>query len=70
MSGNNNKSPIDFIKIIGARQHNLKNINLEIPKYINLLLLVGCLAQVNHHLLLIQFTLKVKRNALKVYHLT
>ena len=34
MSGNNNnKSPIDFIKIIGARQHNLKNINLEIPKY-------------------------------------
>ena len=28
MSGNNNKSPIDFIKIIGARQHNLKNINL------------------------------------------
>ncbi len=32
MSGNNSKSPFDFIKIIGARQHNLKNINLEIPK--------------------------------------
>ena len=53
MSGNNNKSPIDFIKIIGARQHNLKNINLEIPKY-KFVVIMGCLAQVNHHLLLIQ----------------
>ena len=28
----NKKTPTDFIKIIGARQHNLKNINLTIPK--------------------------------------
>ncbi len=26
------KNPKDFIKIVGARQHNLKNINLNIPK--------------------------------------
>ena len=26
------KTSLDFIKIIGARQHNLKNINLQIPK--------------------------------------
>ena len=28
----NNKISTNFIKIIGARQHNLKNINLHIPK--------------------------------------
>ena len=28
----NKKIPSDFIKIIGARQHNLKNISIQIPK--------------------------------------
>ena len=54
------------IVIKGAKEHNLKNISLEIPKD-QFVVITAFQGQENHLWPLIQFMLKVKEDMLKVY---
>ncbi len=58
---------MDKIIIKGARENNLKNINIELPKN-KLIVMTGVSwSQVKSSLHLIQFMLKAKEDMLKVY---
>lgn len=50
---------MDKIEVRGARTHNLKNINLTIPRDKLIVITVLSLVQVNPHWLLIRCTQKV-----------
>ena len=56
----------EFIKIRGARQHNLKNVDLDIPKN-KLVVLTGVSGSGKARLLLIHFMLKAKDAMLKAF---
>ena len=57
----------EFIEVIGAKQHNLKNINVSIPKN-KLVVITGVLVdRVKVALHSTQFLLKVREDILRVY---
>lgn len=56
----------DKIKIVGAREHNLKNVNIEIPKN-QFVVITGVSGSGNLPLLLIQYIQKVREDMLKVF---
>ena len=57
---------IKKIVIKGAKEHNLKNISLEIPKDKFVVITRYYLDRENHHWPLIQYTLKDKEDMWKV----
>ena len=59
---------IKKIVIKGAKEHNLKNISLEIPKD-KFVVITGLSGSGKSSLALIQFMLKDKEDMLKVYQL-
>ena len=58
---------VDCIKIIGARQHNLKNINLQIPKN-QFVVITGLSGSGKSSLAFDTFMLRDKEDMLKAYH--
>ena len=58
----------NYIKIVGARQHNLKNINIDIPKN-KFVIISGLSGSGKSSLAFDTFMLKGKEDMLKVYHL-
>ena len=59
----------DYIKIRGARVHNLKNIDLDFPKN-KLIVIPGFRVRENHLWLLILYMQKDREDMLKVCQLT
>ena len=61
-----NLLPSKYLQVRGAREHNLKNVNLDLPKN-KLIVITGLSDQEKVLLLLIQFMQKVKEDMLNLY---
>ena len=66
---NIHQSDPDILRIKGAREHNLKNINIDIPKG-KIVVITSVSGSENLHWLLTPYMLKVKEDMLKVYQPT